>query len=127
MALVDDFKSRFPEFPAAVVDQRIPVLVNVWPAYYGGGPYPEDNSNPIEKEIILLLLAHLMSLTAKQAASMGAGTAATGAVQSKSVGGVSVSYAASNDTSINRDFFGTTSYGQMFLQLISANSGAMFV
>lgn len=115
MALVDDIKARFPEFDAAVVDQYVPTLAPVWPCYYGG-----DYDQPCDREIILNLVAHL--LTGEQAASQSASRSA----QSKSVGSVSVSYgtAESNRTA---DFFLTTKYGQRFMMLTQSNIGGAFV
>ena len=114
MALIDDFKARFPEFDTAVVDQYLPILEPVWPCYYGG-----DYSQVCDKEIILNLLAHL--LVGESATSSNASRT----VASKTVGSVSVSYAGLDSQSSTTDFFATTKYGQRYLMLIGRNSGAV--
>lgn len=117
MALVDDFKARFSEFATAVVDQFMPILEPVYPVYYAG-----DYTDPLEKEIILNLLAHLLTM---ETTTSKAGT--NGAALSKTVGNVSVTYGAASEQSVNRDFFGGTKYGQRFLLLISGRRGGVFV
>jgi hypothetical protein len=116
MALIDDFKARFPEFTDAVVDQHIPILENVWPCYFAK-PYTGCNT-----EAILNLVAHLLT-TETQTSSASAKN-----VASKSVGSVSTSYVqASQSTRAMYDMFGTTKYGQRFLQLIAHKGGACAV
>lgn len=115
MALIDDFKTRFPEFPATVVDQYIPILENVWPCYYGRD---YDGCN---KEAILNLIAHLMTIETR------GGSAASRTVASKSVGSVSVSFSASDSQSQLSGFFNSTKYGQRFMMLASQFSGPKFV
>jgi len=117
MALIDDFKARFPEFDEAVVDQWLPILENVWPAYYGR-PYEIPN-----KEAILNLIAHL--LTAE--ITPGGGGESFKNLASQSVGSVSESYVASGQSGDNYDFFGWTKYGQAFLYLTARYRGPMFV
>jgi hypothetical protein len=115
MALIDDFKSRFPEFDSGDVDQYFPVLQPMWPCYYGG-----NIDDACDREIIFNLIAHLMvgEISDSQSASR--------AVGSKSVGSVSVSYQG-GDTSPRGDYFNTTKYGARFLQLTQKNTGARFV
>lgn len=117
MALIDDFKTRFPEFDTADVDARLPNLETVYDCYYGGvyGVLSCDD------EIILNLLAHL--LVSEIQVSKGADMAVT----SESVGSVSRSFAVPQSASNNYAFFGSTKYGQRYLQLIAKNTGAYFV
>lgn len=115
MALIDDFAERFPEFSQAVVDQYIPILEDVWPCYYGRA-YEGCN-----KEIILNLIAHLVTM------ETSAGSSASRNVASKSVGSVSVSYEANRSNSELVDFFGATKYGQRFMLLTRRFIGPKFV
>lgn len=117
MALVDDFKARFPEFKPAVADQYIPIYENIYQCYFCG-----DYSDCCDKEIILNLLAHLITGEITPGAS---GT--PGNVLSKAVGNVSIQYGQAYSQSGLRDFFGSTKYGQRFLQLTSTRHGAVFV
>lgn len=114
MALINDFKTRFPEIAGSVVDQYLPILEPVWPCYYGR-PYEGCN-----KEAILNLIAHLMTMETNPSSASARETA------SKSVGSVSVSYVASRSTSELADFFGFTKYGQRFLLLTSKFRGPKF-
>ena len=116
MALIDDFKTRFPNFDTTTVDEVLPTLENVWPCYYGGSYNLE-----CDKEIILNLLAHLfISETASSNESIKG-------VASKSVGSVSTSYVANSQQNSNTDFFNTTKYGQRYIMLTSKNAGGVFV
>lgn len=116
MALIDDFKARFPEFATATVDQYLPILEPVWPCYYGR-PYEDCN-----QEIVLNLVAHLL---VQETAS---GSSAAQVVQSKSVGSVSVSYAAqAQSNSLQRDWLMSTKYGQRFYMLTQHKHGGVAV
>lgn len=119
MAFIDDFKARFPEFNASVVDERVPIFENVWPSYFTG-----DYAVVTDREAILNLVAHL--ITMDQSAGSGGATAA-GNIASKSVGNVSVSYNTASDQSSLRDFFGGTKYGMNFLLVTMYRRGAVFV
>jgi hypothetical protein len=115
--MIDDFKARFPEIATATVDQWFPVVEPIWPCYYG-----RAYSAPCDKEAILNLIAHLIIVQST------AGTAAAKSVDSKSVGSVSVSYSGSTQTGGPLyDFFRTTKYGLMFLQVTASSRGAFFV
>lgn len=117
MALIDDFKTRFPTFTAATVDATFPQIETVWPCYFGGA-YESD----CNKEIILNLLAHLF------VDETNSGTASVKSVDSKSVGSVSVSYSASTSSGgEGYDFFKTTKYGKRFWMMTRSNMGAFFV
>jgi len=115
MAMIDDFKARFPEFSNEVVDQYFPPLEGVWSCYYGG-TYTACN-----REIILNLIAHLMVIEQ----SPGSGSVRN--QSSRSVGSVSVGFEASASVSNMTDFFGSTKYGQRFLFLTSTRRRAYFV
>ena len=112
--LIDDFKTRFPEFGESVVDTRLPNLESVWPCYYGG------KYKGCEKEIVLNLLAHLLVVETRSK------NATMRKVQSKSAGRASVSYAARSVDS-TEEFFSTTKYGQRFWLLTGQNAGGFFV
>jgi len=116
MALIDDFKSRFPLFDTASVDAIFPIIEPIYPAYYGGSV-----DVAIEKEAIFNLLAHMF--VSEQSTSNSGGQLQS----SKAVGSVSASYEATTSSGQASDFFKTTKYGQRFLQIISTNMGAVFV
>ncbi len=117
MAIIDDFKARFPEFDDAVVDQWLPILETVWPSYYGR---PYDDSS---KEAILNLIAHLLTIEI----APGGGSFATKGVASQSVGSVSESYVASTQSGYDYDFYGWSKYGQRFMLLTARFRGPVFV
>jgi hypothetical protein len=122
VALIDDFKVRFPEFDEAVVDQWLPILEPRICCYYGGV------YSGCGEEVILNLLAHLMAIESGGSVGGGSGSAPVKGQLSKSVGSVSVSYAArANANSSGDEFFSTTRYGQTFLYLISSNIGGYVV
>jgi hypothetical protein len=118
MALIDDFKARFPEFDAEQVDELLPTFEGVWQCYYGG------NYKGCEKEIILMLLAH-MFVEASSGDVQG-----TKEVASQTVGNVSETFAGGGTgSSMNRlwPYFGSTKYGKLFMLLVNRNTGARFV
>lgn len=115
MALIDDFKARFPEFDVAVVDQYIPILEPVRSCYFVGA-YTNCN-----KETVLNLLAHLIVI------ETNTGTSGLKSVNSKSVSGVSIGYSSRTTTGKNADFFTTTKYGQRFMMLTKFRAGSVFV
>lgn len=117
MALIDDFKTRFPEFNSIEVDTYFPLIENTWDCYYGG-----SYTNECDQEAILNLLAHLF------VDETTSGTESNKVIQSKSVGSVSVSYANNTYSGGERyDFFSSTKYGKRFLMLTQKNKGAYFV
>jgi len=105
LALIDDFKARFPEFTTATVDAKFPLFESVWPCYYGG-----VLTDDCDKAAILLLLAHLFVLETQ------AGSTSRRLENSRSVGSVSVGYANTEATG-ESGFFWTTKYGQQFMLL----------
>jgi len=118
MSLIDDFKTRFPQFDPSAVDLAWPGIEPAYLCYYG----TEYNGDPgCDTEIILNLCAHLFTIqdSGKDVARQ--------AVSSKSVGSVSTSYQVGDATN-QRAFFMSSKYGQMFLQMTSARAcGGFFV
>lgn len=118
MALIDDFKARFPEFSDAVVDLYIPILEPVYPAYY------ELAYVAATQEATLNLLAHLITMET----AAGSSSSSTQAVASKSVGSVSISYVASTYSGGELyDFYRGTKYGQRFLMITASRYGGAAV
>jgi len=116
MAIIDDFKTRFPEFDSTTVDSRLPAIVDVYRCYYD---WDYTNCN---KETILQLLAHLFVESTSDSSS------ATRAESSKSVGSVSVSFDnVSGSESVRRNWLRGTKYGVAFLSLIAHKTGGFFV
>ena len=121
MALIDDFKTRFPEFNTGTVDSYFPVLESMWPSYYNV-TYRENT-----REAVLNLLAHLL-VSETEAASVG-GAGASFAESSRSVDGVSVSFIvppAAQD-SASYSYWATTRYGQRFWLLSRTRYGGVAV
>lgn len=113
MSFTTDFNTRFPEL-AATSSGYLPAIEPVLPCYYGG-----DYDVACDKEALLLLAAHLMTVAST-----------TGTIQqvtSQSVGSVSQSFAAKTTTGQRADFFNSTKYGMLFLMLTSHTHGAYFV
>jgi len=115
MALIDDFKARFPEFATATVDTYLPILENVWPAYYGLA-YTSQT-----QEAILNLIAHLL------VGETSVGSAASQQVASVSVGSVSESYQAAANLKASDVFWNSTKYGQRFRRLTAGRYGGIAV
>lgn len=117
MALIDDFKTRFPEFDTAVVDQYLPILEPIWPCYFGG-----DYADPCDKEAALNLIGHLLT------SEIQAGSSTVKEVASKSVGNVSVSYSAGHvSTSERMTWLRSTKYGMRYIMLTRHRQGGVFV
>jgi len=115
MSLIDDFKTRFPDWDTTQVDTYVPILEPVWPSYYGR-KY-DDN-----KEAVLNLVAHLIVMETSSGSAMAKN------VESKSVGSVSVSYSAATQTGGELyDFFRATKYGVRFLRLTASHYGGKAV
>jgi len=118
MPLIDDFKTRFPQFDIAAIDASWPGIEPAYKCYYG---VEYDGATGCDTEIILNLCAHLfvMQSSGKNAPAQ--------ALAIKSVGSVSTSY-QTGETTNQRAFFMSTKYGQMFLQMTSARAcGGYFV
>jgi len=119
MAVIDDFKTRFPEFDTGDVDTYLPPLVDVW-QYYWGGEYTGAGV-----EIVLNLLAHLLTQQLLDNSS-GSGTPLK-AETSKHVGSVSVGYAVASPSNNRDEWLKSTSYGQRYLWLVKHHHGGVFV
>lgn len=115
MALIDDFRSRFPEFTVSQVDTYLPSLEDIWGCYYGG-----DYELDCDKEIILNLLAHLL------VGEINTSSVPTQVESSRSVGSVSQSFFNGNIDGGNA-FFMTTKYGRRYWMLTMKNIGGRFV
>ena len=109
MSLQTDFTTKFTEFTATQITDYFSLLEETYPCLYG----------VLYDQVVLYLMAHLMSLQV----SGKSGNYAT----SKSDGDVSISYAIPASSSERYLFFSSTKYGVMFLQLTSKNIGAHFV
>ena len=117
MALIDDFKARFPQFDAAAIDSLWSSFEASWPCYYGF----EYGNNACTDEAIFNLIAHLFVIEQESQTSNGAKKD----ISSQSVGNVSVTYSGGGSDSSNVQFFNTTVYGQKFLMLIKNRMGAL--
>ena len=115
--LIDDLKDSFPDLDEYIIDKYLPIYENRYKTYYNAnyGINSDDN------EIILNLLAHLITTANNQ--SDGSNVRQ---VASESVGGVSVSYTTNQLNSLE-SFFNTTIYGQTYLMLTKRNGGIYFV
>lgn len=113
MTIQTDFEARFPSIP------WVEEIASTWPAYTCL-EYNDKN-----KEAILNLISHLLTL-----ASAPGGGSSSRNVASKTVGSVSVSYEA---TAVNAatgslaSWYNTTRYGQVYWLLTGRRVGARFV
>lgn len=118
MALIDDFKARFPEFSATSVDMYLPAISSLWQCYYPRGDY----SHPCDREAILNLLAHMF------VGEINADSSSARTISSQSVGSVSVGYEANSSSSSRlAESYLSTKYGQRFLMLINGRHGGVAV
>lgn len=117
MALIDDFKARFPNLDGSLVDVLVPVYENNYSCYYGG-----SYDNDCDKEAILLLIAHLVVTDP----SYSGDESSSRAIASQSVGSVSVSFVAGSTGSDWANWLNSTRYGQLFLMATSNNMGPSF-
>lgn len=118
MAMIDDFKARFPNFEYFTqLDAVFPIFEAIYPEYYNG-----NYDNARDKEIILNLIGHLI------VDQQTGGSGANKAIASQSVGSVSVSYESS---ALNARpafaFFSWTKYGSRYLSLTADIMGGHFV
>lgn len=86
MTVIEDFKTRFPEFDTDEVDTYLPTLIGLW-EYYWGGEYEDAGV-----ETVLNLLAHMLIQ------ETDAGSGALKDETSKSVGNVSASYSIKTES-----------------------------
>ena len=120
MSLLDDFKERFKndsKLDLDAIEADWGSLDPEWYCYYCF----EYGQNACTDEAIFNLIAHLWLL---ESASK---TSPVKDAQSKSVGSVSISYAAIDGMSANDAFYSTSIYGQRFLRLSMKNRGGYFV
>jgi hypothetical protein len=118
MALIDDFKAKFPEFDSATVDSFFPSLEDEYICYFNC----EYGMSQCGDVAILYLLAHLFALSS----NASGGSAPSKDVASKSVGSVSVSYVQARENGSFSIFWGSTRYGQRFLMLRNKDSKGGF-
>lgn len=105
MALIDDFKAKFPEFDESAVDAQWSSLDEEWSCYFNW-KYGDESC---KDQAILYLIAHIFAANNKEGTSKS--------TASKAVGSVSVSYNASGFTQSFDIWLNTTKYGQRFLML----------
>jgi hypothetical protein len=117
VALIDDFRSRFPEFSDENIDLYIPILETSYGCYYGG------SYEGCDVEVILNLLAHLL------VQELNLSSESTKEIASQAVGNVSVSYGSNSSASsgLADDGYRSTKYGMRFLMLTRSRHGAFFV
>jgi hypothetical protein len=120
MALIDDFKTKFPQFSTTDVDTYFASISAEYPCYYN----KVYGANDCNDQAVLFLLAHLLNSTIKSATS----SASTGIVSSTSVDGVSDSFDTSAMSgSLSNAFWFSSVYGQKFKMLIQFNRGVKFL
>ena len=107
MVIASDFKARFTEFNS-VDDARIDLFIE--DAYLQVG----STWGKLQDLGVLYLSAHLLTLATKSASGI---SSAVDTVASKSVEGVSISYATQSPTNDKQAYYMTTTYGQRFLEL----------
>lgn len=115
--LIDDLKAKFPNIDPAVIATYFPLYETTYTCYYGA----EYGSNTCDDEVILYLLAHLITI-----ADTNTSGESIKQVGSDSVGSVSTSYIA-NALDNDDKFYTSTLYGQTFKLLIAKNQGTYFV
>ena len=117
MALIDDFKVRFPEFDETTAETYVPILEPSIGCYYGGA---YDTACGLE--IVLNLLAHLITIEANGSDESVKGHS------SRSADGVSESFFEGMANASQRGaWFDNTKYGQRFLFLTRSRQGGVFV
>jgi len=117
MALLEDFKTRFPEFDISTADQYVPKLEPSLGCYWGG-----SYDTACGLEIVLNLLAHLITIETNGLAESVKGQS------SRSVDGVSESFFEGMSNASQRGaWFDNTKYGQRFLFLTRRRQGGVFV
>ncbi len=118
------FETRFPvatypQFDTATLDAFFASNAAIFCCYYNK-PFGTDTCTD---ESIFLVIAHLITLDQKSTTN----TSSVKDVASKSVEGVSITYATTGNTSESDAFFNSTVYGQKFLQINRFNHGGVFV
>lgn len=124
---IDDFYGVYPEFKAEVESGALsPAAIE---AMYKRIVciYPLESLEPCRQVVAQsMLVAHYLCYEGK-AGTLSKSASPMGQVISSSVGGVSVSLAASKASNLNEDFFSTTPYGREYLAFIAQMTGAIYV
>jgi len=113
-----DFRLNFPEF--ADVSKYPEAQVTFWRTYAERLLYDECRWSDMRDYGIQLVMAHQLTLAGRNAAAASAGGApgsVQGAVSSKAVGGVSVSYDTTAALLQDGGYWNLTTYGIQFWQL----------
>lgn len=119
MALIDDFKDRFPNFSGSDIDNVFSFLEAEYKCYYNY----EYGFSSCSDQAILNLLAHLFILNQSQSESSDP----IKEMQSVSDGTASITYQQRQLGSDVQDYFNTTIYGQKFLQMTRLSGVGFFV
>lgn len=116
MALIDDFKARFPEFNSTLVDENFSNVEEDYPLFYDKF-YGESEKTD---KVILMLLAHLFAVETDPSQGQ------YNQFSSNSVRSVSGSFSLPAITTEWRSFFNSKKYGQRFLLMIRKRQGVLF-
>lgn len=114
------FDARFPDFNSAISDKYFDIALNEYECYYSNS-CPNDGCNDAA---VLQAIAHLITMDSKTSSS------AIKDKTSQSADGVAVAFQGNygDNPSDNQLFWGSTKYGQRFLQLTKGcGYGAFFV
>ena len=119
MSLLTDLKIRFQDLDETAIDAYLPSYENVYQCYYNA----EYGIDKCDDEIILNLLAHLISLD-YNASNSGDASIPADNIASESVGNVGTSYQLSGNvsTSDTINFFNTTRFGRQYILLTKKNA-----
>lgn len=112
------FRGIYPAFASTTTYPD--AQVTYWISYADRLLYDTVRWSDMRDDGIMMVVAHQLVLAARDAAAAAAGGApgsAAGAVSSKSVGGVSVSYDTSAAVLESGGYWNLTSYGIQFWQL----------
>ncbi len=112
------FRTNFPAFASTTTYPD--AQVNFWLTYADTLLYDVCRWADMRDYGIQLVMAHQLTLAARDAVAAAAGGSpgsVAGAVSSKAVGGVSVSYDTSAAVLENGGYWNLTTYGIQFLQL----------
>jgi len=108
---VADFLIRFPEF-ADLADQRIELFLADAQLEVGQSAW-----GPLYEKGVFLLTAHFLQLNQNRQGG-GNGSVESAPIASKSIGGVSISYARSASGSNIADWYLSTVYGSEYWQYV---------
>lgn len=115
---IPTFRARYPELDSTKIsDTTLTMLLDDAKCDFSRSKLSSNaEGTKIYERIVFAIAAHNGQLGIKRAAG---DTGGGGAVTSKSVGKVSVSYGRSQSSNINDDFYLQTIYGQEYLQLLN--------